>query len=83
MRLSVVTQLKIGDICLFIHVCLDLRGQSTEMTYVSLAYVHMSFLNFDPGIFVLSRWLTHANFTQQNPLGLSLYYPRKLKCLLL
>ncbi len=35
--LSGVTQLKIGDICLYI--CLD---------------VHMSFLYFDPGVFVLS-----------------------------
>ncbi len=56
--LSGVTQLKIGDICLYI--CLDVR---------------MSFLYFDPHVFVLVRWLTLSQTSLNRILWCIDHYP--------
>ncbi len=54
--LTGVTQLKIGDVCLF-NICLDARK---------------AFLYFDPGVFVLVRWSTPSQTSLNRILSLSI-----------
>ncbi len=55
--LTGVTQLKIGDVCLFIYICLD---------------VCKAFLYFDPRVFVLVRWSTPSQTSLNRILRLSI-----------
>ncbi len=55
--LTGVTQLKIGDVCLFIYICLD---------------VHKAVLYFDPRVFVLVRWSTPSQTSLNRILCLSI-----------
>ncbi len=54
--LTGVTQLKIGDVCWFLYICLDVRK---------------AFLYFDPRVFVLVRWLTPSQNSLNRILCLS------------